>query len=151
MRRCAFCCCRIPGTVDVFNSGIRIAVGINRQCCCAGGHHVFVHQFGRLAGSQGIRRIKHPPLGVSALDFDCVLKCVLKQKERPDFNVRAFSLLVRKMGLEPTRHRHTHLKRACLPIPALPHNALQPFGCLSTARSILSHCSRKFKSFFAFF
>ncbi len=28
--------------------------------------------------------------------------------------------LVRKMGLEPTRHGHTHLKRACLPIPALP-------------------------------
>ena len=29
--------------------------------------------------------------------------------------------LVREMGLEPTRHRHTHLKRACLPIPALSH------------------------------
>ena len=34
--------------------------------------------------------------------------------------------LVRKMGLEPTRHRHTHLKRACLPIPALPQIA---FDC----------------------
>ena len=32
--------------------------------------------------------------------------------------------MVRKMGLEPTRHRHTHLKRACLPIPALPHKAM---------------------------
>ncbi len=29
--------------------------------------------------------------------------------------------LVREMGLEPTRQRHTHLKRACLPIPALSH------------------------------
>ena len=25
------------------------------------------------------------------------------------------------MGLEPIRQRHTPLKRACLPIPALPH------------------------------
>ena len=32
------------------------------------------------------------------------------------------------MGLEPTRHRHTHLKRACLPIPALPHKAM-PWHC----------------------
>ena len=23
--------------------------------------------------------------------------------------------MVREMGLEPTRHNHTHLKRACLP------------------------------------
>ena len=29
--------------------------------------------------------------------------------------------LVRQMGLEPIRLRHTPLKRACLPIPALPH------------------------------
>ena len=36
--------------------------------------------------------------------------------------------LVREMGLEPTRHRHTHLKRACLPIPALPHKAM-PWHC----------------------
>ena len=27
----------------------------------------------------------------------------------------ASSFLVREMGLEPTRHNHTHLKRACLP------------------------------------
>ena len=26
--------------------------------------------------------------------------------------------LVRAVGLEPTRHKHTPLKRACLPIPA---------------------------------
>ena len=29
--------------------------------------------------------------------------------------------LVRETGLEPVRHKHTPLKRACLPIPALPH------------------------------
>ena len=29
--------------------------------------------------------------------------------------------LVRSMGLEPIRQRHTPLKRACLPVPALPH------------------------------
>ena len=27
--------------------------------------------------------------------------------------------LVRETGLEPVRHKHTHLKRACLPVPAL--------------------------------
>lgn len=27
--------------------------------------------------------------------------------------------LVRETGLEPVRQRHTHLKRACLPVPAL--------------------------------
>ena len=34
-------------------------------------------------------------------------------KKRPP--KRAASFLVREMGLEPTRHNHTHLKRACLP------------------------------------
>ena len=29
--------------------------------------------------------------------------------------------LVRAVGLEPTRHKHTPLKRACLPIPACSH------------------------------
>ena len=29
--------------------------------------------------------------------------------------------VVRQMGLEPIRQRHTPLKRACLPVPALPH------------------------------
>ena len=42
-----------------------------------------------------------------------------KNKERRD-TVSTLFILVRKMGLEPTRHGHTHLKRACLPIPALP-------------------------------
>ena len=44
-----------------------------------------------------------------------------KKKKTPK---GVFFFLVRKMGLEPTRHGHTHLKRACLPIPALPHSAL---------------------------
>ena len=30
--------------------------------------------------------------------------------------------LVRQTGLEPVRRRHTPLKRACLPIPALPQS-----------------------------
>ena len=30
--------------------------------------------------------------------------------------------LVRETGLEPVRHKHTHLKRACLPVPALAQN-----------------------------
>ena len=47
--------------------------------------------------------------------------------------------LVRKMGLEPTRHGHTHLKRACLPSPALPQVAA---GVL-TARNILPHSPLK--------
>lgn len=30
--------------------------------------------------------------------------------------------MVRETGLEPVRHKHTPLKRACLPIPALALN-----------------------------
>ena len=29
--------------------------------------------------------------------------------------------MVRAVGLEPTRHKHTPLKRACLPVPACSH------------------------------
>jgi hypothetical protein len=50
----------------------------------------------------------------------CAPQCT-KKKKTP---LGVFFFLVRKMGLEPTRHGHTHLKRACLPIPALPHSAL---------------------------
>ena len=32
--------------------------------------------------------------------------------------------LVRGKGLEPSRQRHTHLKRACLPVPASSHTAV---------------------------
>ena len=31
-------------------------------------------------------------------------------------------VMVRETGLEPVRQRHTHLKRACLPVPALALN-----------------------------
>ena len=36
--------------------------------------------------------------------------------------------LVRQMGLEPIRQRHTPLKRACLPIPALPQITLLKYN-----------------------
>lgn len=56
--------------------------------------------------------------------------------------------LVREMGLEPTRRKHTHLKRACLPVPALSqiicwliaHDLLYPANfCLSTVFSLGSN------------
>ena len=62
------------------------------------------------------------------------------QQKSAGTKVPALFPLVRKMGLEPTRHRHTHLKRACLPIPALPLVAL-------TARDILAQTPRKSQGF----
>lgn len=56
---------------------------------------------------------------------------------------RLLFYLVRKMGLEPTRHRHTHLKRACLPIPALPHNALSLYHLLRFCQDCFSSNSTK--------
>ncbi len=47
------------------------------------------------------------------------------------------------MGLEPIRQRHTPLKRACLPIPALPH--------FSNARVIISKLFSIVKDFFEIF
>ena len=44
--------------------------------------------------------------------------CLVSTKKHRSKSERC---LVREMGLEPTRQRHTHLKRACLPIPALSH------------------------------
>ena len=44
--------------------------------------------------------------------------CIVSTKKHRSGSERC---LVREMGLEPTRQRHTHLKRACLPIPALSH------------------------------
>ena len=44
--------------------------------------------------------------------FNCSSPTRVPKKRPP---VRAASFLVREMGLEPTRHNHTHLKRACLP------------------------------------
>ena len=61
-------------------------------------------------------------------DAMCVQKRVQVKQKSARTNVPTLFLLVRKMGLEPTRHRHTHLKRACLPIPALPHKAM-PWHC----------------------
>ena len=47
--------------------------------------------------------------------------------------------MVRVTGLEPVRHKHTPLKRACLPVPAHSHLSLRQhkllyyfFLCLST-------------------
>ena len=57
--------------------------------------------------------------------------------------VQTISFLVRQMGLEPIRRRHTPLKRACLPIPALPH--------LSNARVIISKHFRFVNNFFKIF
>lgn len=46
----------------------------------------------------------------------------IKQDPLFDKNVRKAGLvhMVRSTGLEPVRQRHTHLKRACLPVPARP-------------------------------
>jgi hypothetical protein len=38
-----------------------------------------------------------------------------------------FPVLVRETGLEPVRHGHTPLKRACLPVPALSHFLLPDY------------------------
>ena len=43
------------------------------------------------------------------------------QKKKPRQAKAYLGFLVREMGLEPIRRGHTHLKRACLPIPALAH------------------------------
>ena len=51
--------------------------------------------------------------------------------------------MVRVMGLEPIRQRHTPLKRACLPIPALPH--------LSNARVIISKRFQNVNTFLKIF
>ena len=78
----------------------------------------------------GLPRTKQSPAG--ALFAACGRPCCSSPQLRipnknPHGGVRHGDLcLVRKMGLEPTRHRHTHLKRACLPIPALPQIA---FDC----------------------
>ena len=61
---------------------------------------------------------------------NCNPKCVAKLRKIPCFQQKGHkkadtvtdtivsitvSVMVREMGLEPTRHNHTHLKRACLP------------------------------------
>jgi len=43
----------------------------------------------------------------------------LYRRKKDIFHYRKMSFfLMRAVGLEPTRHKHTPLKRACLPIPA---------------------------------
>ena len=49
-------------------------------------------------------------------------KSLFIQKKNSDTNFGIAVLLVRETGLEPVRQRHTPLKRACLPIPALALN-----------------------------
>ena len=46
------------------------------------------------------------------------LNDITQRKKHQPFLIDVF-ILVRETGLEPVRRRHTHLKRACLPIPAL--------------------------------
>ena len=70
----------------------------------------------------------------------CVQKRVHEKQKSARTNVPTLFPLVRKMGLEPTRHRHTHLKRACLPIPALPLIAV-------TARDIITQFTPKSQAF----
>ncbi len=55
-------------------------------------------------------------------------------KKGVSFRIPSF-YLVRVMGLEPIRHKHTPLKRACLPIPAHSQTTCLLYSrkhCLST-------------------
>ena len=81
-----------------------------------------------------------PPLCQAA--FAACIKVKQKVPLPHSHAIRA-PCLVRKMGLEPTRHGHTHLKRACLPIPALP----QITGRTSVANGILAQMPAKCKGF----
>ena len=53
-------------------------------------------------------------------------------------------ILVRETGLEPVRLRHTHLKRACLPVPALSHIC---FGTLEIITPVLYKVKPFFKGY----
>ncbi len=57
--------------------------------------------------------------------------------------------MVRQMGLEPIRRRHTPLKRACLPIPALPHTI--QLAVLLTASLLYHRVSQLSSLIFNFF
>ena len=89
-------------------------------------------KFGSLFGAEDgtFPRTKKQSTGLffAACGWPCCSSPQLRiPNKNPHGGVRHGDLcLVRKMGLEPTRHRHTHLKRACLPIPALPQIA---FDC----------------------
>ena len=45
---------------------------------------------------------------------------------------------MRAVGLEPTRHKHTPLKRACLPIPACSHINLSVIAAMTDDFVIIS-------------
>ena len=75
--------------------------------------------------------------------MDVYRNVYLHKKRRRNQHSSVF-LLVRKMGLEPTRHGHTHLKRACLPIPALPHRRRR---CVGIAKKMLAYPKGKVKLF----
>ena len=58
------------------------------------------------------------------LIFNLILMQYKKGNKKPSVH-NGFELwtldVVRVTGLEPVRHGHTPLKRACLPVPAHPH------------------------------
>ena len=59
--------------------------------------------------------------------------------------------LVRETGLEPVRQRHTHLKRACLPVPAFSHIPVCTEHYCSSARIIIASESPAVNRFFITF
>ena len=76
---------------------------------------------------------------VAHIRSSCQVQSYKNKKDRPS---GLSFLLVRETGLEPVRLRHTHLKRACLPIPALSHI------CFATL-TIIPPLFHKVKPFFA--
>ena len=56
-----------------------------------------------------------------------------------------FFVLVRVMGLEPIRRRHTPLKRACLPVPAHSHIqlSLNTFNSIAEKKHIVNTFIKK--------
>ena len=65
-----------------------------------------------------------------------------KPCKRPTYGLLQGFSLVRQTGLEPVRQRHTPLKRACLPIPALPH-ACYSLYIIPTTKSCVKHFLKK--------
>ena len=65
------------------------------------------------------------------------------KKSRSSCSARAPGL-VRMTGLEPVRHGHTHLKRACLPVPAHPHRSGLNFRPLDYYSGIRPVCQPNF-------
>ena len=85
---------------------------------------IMLRQMGQLEPSHAIILCK--TIVTEAWDLEkpaafrfCVILVCIKNNENTLTSI--LIVLVRQMGLEPIRRRHTPLKRACLPIPALPH------------------------------